>query len=65
MKTFTTLNKILYYFPCEESWNKLLKKLNKTDADDEPLDLMIILETNGVEACLLAKKTTENNEKNI
>jgi len=56
----TTLNRIKEYSPCPEGWSKLLTYLNKTEADDEPLDLLTILESNGVEDCLWAFKCTDN-----
>jgi len=56
----TTLNRIKEHSPCSEGWSKLLTYLNKTEADDEPLDLLTILESNGVEDCLWAFKCTDN-----
>lgn len=47
MKT-TTLNKIRSFSPCEPSWVKLLKSLNKTQADDEELSFRHIYETLGI-----------------
>lgn len=44
----TTLNAIRTHFPCEDGWEKLLKHLGKTRADDEPLKFSTILESNGV-----------------
>jgi len=46
---YTTLNKIKEHSPCEEGWKKLLKFLNKTKADDEPLLFSTIVESNGIE----------------
>jgi hypothetical protein len=43
----TTLNEIRAYSPCEDGWQKLLKHLGKTKADDEPLHLLTIIESNG------------------
>ena len=34
---YTTLNKIREYSPCTDGWEKLLKYLGKSKADDEPL----------------------------
>ena len=48
----TTLNKIRAHHPCEEGWTKLLKHLGKTQADDEPLDFLAILESNGLDDAL-------------
>ena len=70
----TTLNKIKQHNPCTEGWAKLLSYLNKTEADDEPLELTTILESNGIEDALWAlravisgknKKEVEANAKLI
>ena len=50
----TTLNEIFKHDPCgqgskSEGWGLLLKNLGKSKPDDEPLDLMEILESNGVD----------------
>jgi len=45
----TTLNAIRKHIPCEEGWEKLLKSLGKTKADDEPLPLVTILDSNGID----------------
>ena len=44
-----TLNIIKEKSPCASGWKTLLKSLNKTEADDEELDLMDVLKSNGVE----------------
>ena len=44
----TTLSAIRDKHPCSSGWNKLLKFLNKTEADDEPLSFLTILESNGI-----------------
>jgi hypothetical protein len=49
---YTTLNKIRAHSPCEDGWEKLLKYLGKISADDEPLALHTILESNGLDDCL-------------
>ena len=46
---FTTLNRIRSAKPCQSGWKKLLRHLGKTIADDEPLPLSVILESNGIE----------------
>lgn len=54
----TTLNEIRDHKPCEKGWQKLLAHLGKTKADDEPLSLLTILESNGLDDaiwCLRAK----------
>jgi hypothetical protein len=45
----TTLNAIRSHCPCKSGWEKLLNHLGKTKADDEPIDLMTILESNGIQ----------------
>ena len=45
--SITTLREIRTHEPCQNGWQKLLKHLGKTRADDEPLHLMTILESNG------------------
>ena len=52
----TTLNKIRSHSPCERGWVKLLKHLGKTQADDEPLDFLTILESNGLDDTLWCLK---------
>jgi len=54
---FTTLNKIREHQPCTSGWKKLLNYLGKTEADDEPLPLTTILESNGLDDCLWALQT--------
>ena len=49
---YTTLNKIRAYEPCLDGWAKLLRHLNKTQADDEPLALATILDSNGLDDAL-------------
>ena len=43
----TTLKEIRKHHPCIGGWKKLLKKLNKTKPDDEPLPLLTVFESNG------------------
>ncbi len=52
MTIYTTLNKIRAHSPCSVGWAKLLRHLGKTQADDEPLALVTILESNGVDDAL-------------
>ena len=49
MKLTTTLNKISFHSPHEYEWKKLLSHLEKKQGDDEPLDFLTILESNGFE----------------
>ena len=45
----TTLNSIRSFHPCEEGWTKLLANLGKTSADDEPLLLTKVHESNDLD----------------
>ena len=44
----TTLAAIRAAHPCEDGWRKLLGHLGKTAADDEPLPLLTVLDSNGL-----------------
>ena len=48
----TTLNAIRQHSLGEDGWEKLLKHLGKTKADDEPLKFSTILESNGLDYAL-------------
>ncbi len=49
---FTTLNKIREQGPCADGWELLLRHLGKTKADDEPLSLLTVLDSNGLDDTL-------------
>jgi hypothetical protein len=53
----TTLNQIRKHHPCKEGWDKLLKHLGKTKADDEPLAFTEILDSNGLSDTCWAMRT--------
>ena len=61
----TTLNRIKLHSPCEDGWEKLLNHLNKTQSDDEPLELRTILESNGLNDTFWALKAVEGKAKEI
>lgn len=61
----TTLNKIKSHSPCEDGWKKLLNHLNKTEADDEVLELCTILESNGLDDTIWAFRAVEGKDKEI
>ena len=48
----TTLARIREARPCKDGWEKLLAHLGKTKADDEPLDLLTVLDSNGLDDAL-------------
>ncbi len=49
---YITLNKIRQHSPCSNGWAKLLKHLGKTEADDEPLPMATVLDSNGLDDAL-------------
>ena len=51
-KSTTTLAAIRAALPCESGWKKLLAALGKTKADNEPLDLLTVLNSNGLDDAL-------------
>ena len=61
----TTLNKIRERNPCTAGWEKLLKHLGKTKADDEPLAITTILDSNGLEDALWCLRAVEGEDCKI
>ena len=59
----TTLNEIREHFPCKDGWEILLKHLGKTKADDEPLELLTILDSNGMDDCLGCSRATNRHDR--
>ena len=60
---YTTLNKIRSKSPCREGWEELLKHLGKKKADDEPVSLKTILESNGLDDALWCLRAVDNAER--
>jgi len=63
MIAITTLSKIRKHSPCKTGWAKLLRGLNKTAPDDEPLPLVRILEINGMDDALWALRAVDGVER--
>lgn len=61
----TTLAQIHAHRPCQSGWNKLLLRLGKTQADDKPLSLETILETNGLDDALWCLRAVEGRNREI
>ena len=61
----TTLNKIREHSPCTNGWEKLLRTLGKTKADDEPLSLITILDSNGLDDALWCLRAVDGHEKEM
>ena len=63
MPITTTLNRIRKHSPCKPGWAKLLAYLGKTEADDEPVSYLTILDSNGVEDCLWCARVEPQHDK--
>jgi hypothetical protein len=61
----TTLSAIRKHGPCEDGWKKLLSRLGKTRADDEPLLLTKILDSNGLDDALWCLCAVNGYEREI
>ena len=61
----TTLNEIRKHSPCADGWEKLLTYLGKTKADDEPLLITTILDSNGLEDALWCLRAVEGYDREI
>jgi hypothetical protein len=61
----TTLNAIRAHSPCTSGWKKLLNNLGKTEADDEPLLLTTILESNGLDDAAWCLRAVDGHEREI
>ena len=61
----TTLSKIRKHHPCKEGWEKLLRHLNKTQPDDEPLLLEEILDSNGLDDALWCLRAVEGHDREM
>ena len=59
----TTLNAIREHGPCADGWKKLLNHLGKTGADDEPLSLVTILDSNGLDDALWCLRAMPEHNK--
>ena len=62
---YTTLNKIRSHGPCTDGWTKLLKHLGKTGADDEPLSLLTVLESNGLDDALWCLRAVDGQQQEM
>lgn len=61
----TTLNKIRACGPCHTGWTKLLKNLGKPKADDEPLRIAAILESNGLDDALWCLRAVDGHQREM
>ena len=61
----TTLRQIRQHNPCSEGWRTLLTFLGKTGVDDDPLPLVTILQSNGLDDALWCLRTVAGYDKEI
>ena len=61
----TTLNKIREHQPCPDGWQELLTYLGKTKADDEPLSIATILDSNGLDDAIWCLRAVEGKDREI
>lgn len=61
----TTLNRIREHGPCADGWEKLLRHLGKTMADDEPLSITTILDSNGLDDALWCLRAVDGCERDM
>ena len=61
----TTLNAIREHSPCADGWEKLLRHLGKTQADDDPLTILTVLESNGLDDALWALRAVQGHDREI
>lgn len=65
MKFMTTLNEIRACSPCSDGWGKLLNTLRKTKADDEPLSMLVILDSNGLDDALWCARAFKGHDRDF
>ena len=65
MKLTTTLNKIRACSPCASGWQTLLKHVGKDFDPDAEINLLTILESNGVADMLWSLRATDQDSKRI
>lgn len=61
----TTLNKVRAQGPCVEGWQKLLRALNKVEADDESVSISFIVDSNGVDDAIWCLRAVDGRDKEI
>jgi hypothetical protein len=61
----TTLKKIRACSPCSDGWTKLLSNLGKTKADDEPLAITTILDSNGLNDALWCLRAVDGHQREM
>lgn len=62
---YTTLEQIKASSPCGYGWEKLLTSLGKTKADNEPVSLLYILNSNGLADALWALRCSDASQRDM
>lgn len=62
---YTTLNKIRRCNPCQRGWGKLLTHLGKKSPDNEPLSLVVILQSNGLSDALWCLRAVDGYDREM
>ena len=65
MKLTTTLNKIRACSPCASGWRTLVKHLGEDFDPDAEINLLTILESNGVADMLWTLRATDQESKRV
>ena len=65
MKLITTLNKIRACSPCASGWRTLVKHLGEDFDPDAEINLLTILESNGVADMLWSLRATDQESKRV
>jgi hypothetical protein len=60
---YTTLNLIRAHSPCVRGWRTLLDYLGKTEPDDEPLSIVTILDSNGINDAFWALRAVDGHDR--
>jgi len=65
MPFMTTLSDIRACSPCTDGWTKMLNTLGKNKADDEPLSLLTILDSNGLDDALWCARAFKGHDRDF
>jgi hypothetical protein len=66
IKNFTTtLNEIRKHYPPDGGWTKLLKTLGKTKYNDEPISLLTIIDSNGLDYSLWCSRAFQGHDRDF
>ena len=61
----TTLNQIRAQSPCKDGWEKLLRSIGKTTADDDVVTIAQIIDSNGLDDALWCLRAVQGHDKEI